>query len=68
MVKRESRLQTEFHNRAVKTVVVSIILWSGVQVPPGLLSFFFAPITQLVEYQTFNLRVAGSSPAGGTTA
>ena len=26
--------------------------------------FFYALVTQLVEYQTFNLRVAGSNPAG----
>ena len=29
--------------------------------------FFYALVTQLVEYQTFNLRVAGSNPAGRTS-
>lgn len=26
----------------------------------------FPPVTQLVEYETFNFGVAGSNPAGGT--
>ena len=30
--------------------------------------FFYALVTQLVEYQTFNLRVVGSNPAGRTPA
>ena len=34
---------------------------------PSALSLQYVPLAQLVEYQTFNLGVAGSSPAWRTT-
>lgn len=34
---------------------------------PSALSLQYVPLAQLVEYQTFNLGVAGSSPAWHTT-
>lgn len=55
-------VQTTNKKLAMKIVVVSIIPWSGVRVPLGLLLFLGS---SMVEREAVNFVVVGSSPTPG---